>query len=96
MLDRRQFLTGVASGLVGLALPRHGWSQQAGITRLTERLSLITAGGSNVLACVGAEGQVLCERTLSFLEDVGTPEAYLAPRREAPERWWEAFRKKRA
>jgi glyoxylase-like metal-dependent hydrolase (beta-lactamase superfamily II) len=61
VLYRRQFLTGVASGLIGLALPRHGWSQQAGITRLTERLSLITAGGTNVLACAGAEGQVLVD-----------------------------------
>jgi cyclase len=61
VLYRRQFLTGVASGLIGLALPRHGWSQQAGITRLTERLSLITAGGTNVLACAGAEGLVLVD-----------------------------------
>jgi hypothetical protein len=36
---------------------------------------------------LGAEGQVLCERTLSFLESVGTPEAYLAPRREALDGW---------
>jgi hypothetical protein len=51
---------------------------------------------NNVWRELGAEGQVLCEGTLSFLEDVGTPEAYLAPRREALERWWEAFRKKSA
>ena len=51
---------------------------------------------NNVWRELGAEGQVLCERALSFLESVGTPEAYLAPRREALERWWEAFRKKSA
>jgi hypothetical protein len=29
----------------------------------------------------------LCERTLSFLKSIGTPEQYLAPRREALDRW---------
>jgi hypothetical protein len=51
---------------------------------------------NNVWRELGAEGQVLCERTLSFLESVGTPEAYLAPRREVLEKWWRAFRKKSA
>jgi hypothetical protein len=45
---------------------------------------------------LGAEGEVLCERTLSFLESVGTPEAYLAPRREALERRWRVIRSKSA
>jgi len=35
---------------------------------------------NNAWRGLDAEGQVLCERTLSFLEGVGTPEAYLAPR----------------
>ena len=35
----------------------------------------------------GGEGEVLCERAISFLESVGTPEAYLAPRRKALDRW---------
>jgi hypothetical protein len=30
---------------------------------------------------------MLCERTFSFLEGVGTPEEYLAPRRKAFDRW---------
>jgi hypothetical protein len=33
------------------------------------------------------EDEALCESTLSFLEGVGTPEQYLAPRREALNRW---------
>src|ERR687886_403572 len=36
---------------------------------------------------LGDEGEVLCERTLSFLERVGTPEEYLAPRRKALDGW---------
>jgi arylsulfatase A-like enzyme len=48
---------------------------------------------NNAWRGLDAEGQVLCERSLSFLEGVGTPEAYLAPRREALDRWWGAFRK---
>jgi glyoxylase-like metal-dependent hydrolase (beta-lactamase superfamily II) len=61
MLDRREWLVGVASGLIGLALPRHGWTQQAGITRLTDRLSLIAAGGTNVLAHTSPDGLVLVD-----------------------------------
>jgi hypothetical protein len=37
-------------------------------------------------------GEALCEQTLSFLESVGTPEQYLAPRREALNRWWRMVR----
>ena len=51
---------------------------------------------NNVWRELGAEGEVLCERTLSFLESVGTPEAYLAPRREALDRWWRVIRSKSA
>ena len=49
------------SGLIGLALPPRGWTQQAGVTRLTERISLITAGGTNVLANASPEGLVLVD-----------------------------------
>jgi glyoxylase-like metal-dependent hydrolase (beta-lactamase superfamily II) len=62
MIDRREFLVGAASGLLGaLAMPRRASAQQAPIARLTERLSLITAGGTNVLAYAGAEGLVLVD-----------------------------------
>jgi hypothetical protein len=36
---------------------------------------------------LSAEGEVLCERTLSFLESVGTPEEYLTPRVKALDGW---------
>ena len=61
MRDRRAFLVGATAGLLGLALPRSGSAQQAGITRLTDRLSLITAGGTNVLAYASPEGLVLVD-----------------------------------
>ena len=39
------------------------------------------------------EGEALCEQTLSFLESVGTPEEYLAPRRQALDGWRGVVRK---
>ena len=42
---------------------------------------------NNVWRELGDEGEVLCERTLSFLEGVGTPEEYLAPRRKVLDGW---------
>lgn len=41
----------------------------------------------------GGEGEALCERAISFLEGVGTPEAYLVPRRKALEVWGSLGRK---
>src|SRR5262245_57890958 len=62
MVDRRGFLVGAASGLLGaLAMPQRGWAQQAGLTRLTDRLSLTTAGGTNVLVYASPEGVVLVD-----------------------------------
>ena len=75
MRDRRAFLVGATAGLLGLALPRSGSAQQAGITRLTDRLSHITAGGTNVLAYASPEGLVLVDsgdpaQTASVMEAV--------------------------
>ncbi|HLL40203.1 MAG TPA: hypothetical protein VK357_11130, partial [Rubrobacteraceae bacterium] len=42
---------------------------------------------NNVWREPGGEGEVLCEHAISFLESVGTPEAYLAPRRKALDGW---------
>ena len=85
MIDRREWLVGVASGLLGLALPRHASAQQAeaGTTRLTDRLSLVAAGGTNVLAYASPEGLVLVDsgdpaRTASVMaavREVWTPAA---------------------
>ena len=51
-------------------------------------------GEQNNLWCQqGGEGEELCERAISFLEGVGTPEEYLAPRRSALEGWGSPRRK---
>ena len=42
---------------------------------------------NNVWSEPGGEGEVLCERAIAFLEGIGTPEAYLSPRRKALEGW---------
>jgi glyoxylase-like metal-dependent hydrolase (beta-lactamase superfamily II) len=66
-LGRRQLLKGVAGGLVaGLMCPRPSTAQQAGVVALNDRLSLITSGGTNVVALSSAEGLVMV--------DSGTPE----------------------
>ena len=73
MLDRRQLLTGVVGGLLGSALlPRRvaaqqtGVAQQTGLVALNDRLSLVTSGGTNVIALSTADGIVIV--------DSGTPE----------------------
>jgi cyclase len=55
MIDRRQLLTGVVGGLLsGLVLPRRSAARQAGtvpvVVDLGDRLSLLRAGGTNVVA----------------------------------------------
>ncbi len=67
MIDRRQLLTGVIGGLVaGLVLPRRSGAQQVDDVALSDRLSLLTRGGSNVLVLSTADGLILV--------DSGTPE----------------------
>jgi glyoxylase-like metal-dependent hydrolase (beta-lactamase superfamily II) len=66
MPDRRQILIGVVGGLVSLLLPRRSVAQQSGVVPLNERLSLVTTGGTNVLALSTADGLVIV--------DSGSPE----------------------
>jgi cyclase len=70
MLDRRQLLTGVLGGLFGgLALPRGGAAQQAGLVPLNDRLSLVTSGRTNVLALKTSNGLVLVDSGAPELSD---------------------------
>jgi glyoxylase-like metal-dependent hydrolase (beta-lactamase superfamily II) len=70
MLDRRELLTGVIGGLFGsLVVPRRSAARQAGVIALTDRLSLVTSGGTNVVALSTPDGLVLV--------DSGTPELSL-------------------
>jgi glyoxylase-like metal-dependent hydrolase (beta-lactamase superfamily II) len=67
MLDRRHFLTGLAGGLLGtFVVPRLAAAQQPGVVPLSDRLSLVTSGGTNVLALATPDGLVMV--------DSGTPE----------------------
>ena len=69
-IDRRQLLIGVMGSLVGgLVLPARSVAQQSGVVALNERLSLLTTGGTNVLALSAPDGLVLV--------DSGTPELNL-------------------
>ena len=62
MLDRRQLLTGVVASLLGsLAVPRRGTAQQADVVALNDRLTLVTSGGTNVLALSQPDGLVLVD-----------------------------------
>jgi cyclase len=73
MIDRRQLLTRVVGGLLGSALlPGRGAAQQSGVAQqnglvaLNDRLSLVTSGGTNVIALSTANGIVIV--------DSGSPE----------------------
>jgi glyoxylase-like metal-dependent hydrolase (beta-lactamase superfamily II) len=60
MWNRREFVVTAAGGLLGtLALPRRGTAQS--VVRLHDRLSLVTSGGTNVLALSTGEGLVLVD-----------------------------------
>jgi hypothetical protein len=48
---------------------------------------------NNLWSQLSDEGETLCERALSFLEGVGTPEEYLAPRHKALDGWRRKFKK---
>lgn len=82
MLDRRQLLTEIVGGLLGsLLLPRRGTAlqastalqadpaQQTGVIPLTDRLSLVTSGRTNVLALSTPDGLVLVDSGAGELVD---------------------------
>ena len=73
MLDRRQLLTvvgGLFGGVMGSAvLPRAASAQQAGPIALTTRVSVVTAGRTNVVALTAPDGLVLVD---SGAADLGT------------------------
>ena len=64
---RRRFLVTALGGVLGgLALPRRGFAQATGVVTINDRLALVTAGGTNVVALSTPEGLVIV--------DSGTPE----------------------
>jgi cyclase len=64
---RRRFLMTALGGVVGgLALPCRGLAQATGVVTLNDRLTLVTTGGTNVLALSTPDGLIVV--------DSGTPE----------------------
>ena len=69
MIERRQLLTGVVTSLLGsLVLPRRTTAKQqastaqpTGLASLSDRLSLVTTGGTNVVALSAPDGLVLVD-----------------------------------
>jgi len=69
-LGRRQLLTAVAGGLLGsLILPRRSTAQQTDLVALNDRLSLVTSGGTNVLALSTPDGLVMVDSGAPNLSD---------------------------
>ena len=69
-MDRRQLLTAIVGGLLGgVALPRRSAAQQGSIVSLSDRLSLVTSGGTNVLALSSPDGLVLVDSGVPDLSD---------------------------
>jgi cyclase len=69
-MDRRQLLTAFVGGLCGgFALPRRSAAQQNAILSLSDRLSLVTGGRTNVLALATADGLVLVDSGAPELSD---------------------------
>jgi len=67
LLNRRELLAAVCGGVLGgLVLPRRTFAQS---TLLTERLSLVTSGGTNVLALTTGDGLVLVDSGRPNLSD---------------------------
>jgi len=61
MLDRRQLLTAISGVAANALLPRSASAQPAGAVTLSNRLSLITAGRTNVVALTAPDGLVLVD-----------------------------------
>src|SRR5262249_24304158 len=61
-MNRRQLLTRLVGGLLGgVALTARARAQQADVVRLNERLWLVTAGRTNVLALSTGDGLVVVD-----------------------------------
>jgi glyoxylase-like metal-dependent hydrolase (beta-lactamase superfamily II) len=70
MIDRRQLLIGLAGGVLGgVTRPRFAAAQSPAPVRLNDRLSLLTSGGTNVLALSTPAGLVVVDSGAAALRD---------------------------
>lgn len=59
---RRQFLEALGASAAALALPRSAWAQAGpSATKVTDRVTLITGAGNNVIALAGDGGSLLVD-----------------------------------
>ena len=59
---RRQFLEALGAGAVALALPRAAWAQAGpSATKVTDKVTLITGAGNNVIALASDSGSLLVD-----------------------------------
>jgi cyclase len=59
---RRQFLEALGAGAAALALPRAAWAQAGpSATKVTDRVTLITGAGNNVIALASDSGSLLVD-----------------------------------
>src|SRR5262245_47543971 len=69
-MNRRQLLNGLVGGVVGsLVLPRRSPAQQPAVVPLNDRLSLVTSGGTNVVALSTPDGLVLVDSGAAEFRD---------------------------
>ena len=70
MLDRRRLLTQIVAGFAGsMVLARRSSARQSDVVRVTDRLSLVTSGRTNVLALSTGDGLVLVDSGAPELAD---------------------------
>ena len=70
MLDRRELLLGAVGGLLGgMVVPRRAAAQQPRV-QLTDRLSVVTTGRTNVLALTAPDGLVVVDSAEPDVSDL--------------------------
>ena len=70
MIDRRHVLIGLAGGVLGgLTVSRRAFAQAAATVRFNDRLSLLSSGGTNVLALSTADGLVVVDSGAAEFRD---------------------------
>lgn len=60
-LDRREFFQALAAGAAAIGVPSPTWGQTSSATKLTDRITLLTGAGNNVVALSDGEQSLLVD-----------------------------------
>ena len=60
-LQRREFLQTLAAGAAALSIPRAAFGQKSSATKLTDKVTLITGAGNNIVVLAGDDGSLLVD-----------------------------------